>query len=123
MKGMRGERLAGEFQKEIHRVISGKLRAEYPELSTVISITAADVAPDLKSAKIFVSVYDHSAEKAENSFLIIKENAGFIRHEISQVMRIRTVPELRFVKDESMGYGEKIDKILQKLESDEKQSD
>ena len=121
MKGLRGERLAGEFQKEIYAVISGKLRFKFPELSAIISVTAADVAPDLKSAKIYISIYDPNEERAENSFRIIKENAGFIRHELSKVMHIRTVPELRFLKDESMAYGEKIDKILSKLdESDDK---
>lgn len=112
MKGLRGERLAGEFQKEISAIISGKLRSKFPELSAIISITAADVAPDLKSAKIYVSVFDPDKAKAENSFNILKENAGFIRHELAKVMRIRTVPELRFVADSSMEYGVKIDKIL-----------
>ena len=120
MKGMRGERLAGEFQKEISGVISGKLRSKFPELSAIISITAADVAPDLKSAKIYVSVYDPDKERAENSYKILKENAGFIRHELAQVMHIRTVPELRFIMDGSMEYGVKIDKILSDIgEKDE----
>ncbi len=112
MKGIRGERLAGEFQKEISSVISGKLRAKYPELSAIISVTSADIAPDLKSAKIYISVYDTDKERAAQSFEIIKENAGFIRHELSKIMHIRTVPELRFIVDGSMEYGEKIDKIL-----------
>lgn len=116
MKGMRGERLSGEFQKEISKVVSGKLRSKYPELSAIISVTEADVSPDLKSAKIFVSVYDVNPEKKAKSFEIIKENAGFIRHELAQVMRLRTVPELRFFEDGSFEYGEKIDKILANLD-------
>ena len=119
MKGLRGERLAGEFQKEISSVISGKLRSKFPELSAIISITAADVAPDLKSAKIYVSVFDPDKAKAENSFKILKDNAGFIRHELAQVMHIRTVPELRFVADGSMEYGVKIDKILSDIVTEE----
>lgn len=121
MKGIRGERLAGEFQKEISSVISGKLRANYPELSAIISVTECDIAPDLKSAKIYISVFDPNLEKAENSFKIVKENAAFIRRELAKVMRLRTVPELRFIKDESMAYGAKIDKIIATLEEDEQQ--
>ena len=120
MKGHRGERLAGEFQKEIYGVISGKLRFEFPELSKVISVTEVDVAPDLKSAKVYISIFDTDEARAENSFNIIKENAGLIRHELAQVMHLRTVPELRIKKDGSMEYGEKIDKILLNLEKDEK---
>jgi len=121
MKGLRGERLAGEFQKEISAVISGKLRSKYPELSAIISVTEADIAPDLKSAKIYISVYDPDGERAKNSYEIICENSGFIRHELSKVMHLRTVPELRFLKDGSMAYGEKIDKILSELEKDDEQ--
>ena len=49
MKGMRTERLAGEFQKEIYSAITGRLRFEFPQLSPIISVTAVDVAPDLKT--------------------------------------------------------------------------
>lgn len=117
MKG-RGERLSGEFQKEISSVISLKLRNKYPELSAIISVTAADIAPDLKSAKIYISVFDTDEERSKNSLEIIRQNAGFIRHELSKVMHIRTVPELRFHEDTSMEYGAKIDKILSGIEAD-----
>ena len=116
MKGSRGNRLSGELQKEISSVISGKLRNKFPELSAIISVTEADVAPDLKSAKIYLSIFDTNEEKSKNSFQIIKNNAGYIRHELSQVMHLRTVPELRFLTDESMEYGAKIDKILNGLD-------
>lgn len=116
MKSVRGERLAGEFQKEISRVIGGKLRGNFPELSAIISVTEVDVAPDLKSAKVYVSIFDPDKARVENSFALLKENAGFIRHELAKVMRLRTVPELRILWDGSMEYGEKIDKILSELE-------
>ncbi len=118
MKSTRGERLSGEFRKEISSVISNKLRNKFPQLSAIISVTEADVAPDLKSAKIYVSIFDTDAEKSTASFKIIKENAGFIRHELAQVMHLRTVPELRFFTDESMEYGAKIDRILSGLDTD-----
>jgi len=123
MKGIRGERLAGEFQKEISNVIAGKLRGNYPALSAIISVTGCDIAPDLKSAKIYISVFDTDNARAEESFKTIKENAAFIRHELAKVMRLRTVPELRFIKDESMAYGAKIDKIIATLEEEDEQQD
>ena len=119
MKVTRGDRLSGEFQKEISAVISNKLKNVYPELSTIISVTSADIAPDLKSAKIYISVFDTERKKRKKSFDIICENAGFIRHELAKVMRIRTVPELRFHLDGSMEYGTKIDKILNGLEAED----
>lgn len=118
MKGTRGQRLSGEFQKEISSVISQQLRNKYPEMSAIISVTEADIAPDLKSANIYISIYDPNAEKAKTTFEIIKQNAGYIRHELSKVMHLRTVPELRFAVDSSMEYGAKIDRILNKLDAD-----
>ncbi|MDE7300897.1 MAG: 30S ribosome-binding factor RbfA [Clostridia bacterium] len=116
MKSIRGERLSSQFREEIYNVINGDLRNKYPELSAIISVTDADVAPDLKSCKVFVSVYDVNAEKKAASYEIIVQNAGYIRHALSKVLRIRTVPELRFIVDESMEYGDKIDKILKDIE-------
>lgn len=116
MKGMRGERLASQFREEIYGVISGKLRNKHPELSAIISVTQADVAPDLKTAKIYISIYDPDAVRRENSFSLLKENAGYIRHELAQILRLRTVPELTFILDESMEYGAKIDKLLDQLD-------
>jgi ribosome-binding factor A len=124
MKGLRGERLSSQFQQEISAVISTKLRNKHPELSAIISVTEADIAPDLKSAKIYISIYDTDNAKKEKSFSIIKENAAFIRRELSQVLHIRTVPQLQFILDGSMEYGAKIDKLLEELdikpENDEK---
>ena len=102
MKGTRGQRLSGEFQKEISAVISQQLRNKYPEMSAIISVTEADIAPDLKSANIYVSIYDTNTEKAETTFEIIKQNAGFIRHELSKVLLCRAGTELRFEIDGSM---------------------
>jgi ribosome-binding factor A len=116
MKGLRGERLSSQFREEIYAIISKQLRNKHPELSAIISVTQADVAPDLKSAKIYISIYDTNEERKEKSFSILKENAGYIRHELSQVLHIRTVPELSFILDGSMEYGAKIDKLLEQLD-------
>lgn len=116
MKGLRGERLSSQFREEIYGVISTDLRNKYPAMSAIISIINADVAPDLKSCKVFVSIYDPNKQKKRDTFKILVENAGYIRHELSKVLRIRTVPELRFVMDESMEYGDKIDKLLKGIE-------
>ena len=123
MKGLRGERLASQFREEIYRVIATKLRNRYSSLSAIISVTQVDVAPDLKTAKVYVSIYDPDTARKDASFKILKENAGFIRHELSQVLHLRTVPELSFILDGSMEYDAKIDKIIESLENQENKDD
>ena len=119
MKGQRGDRVDSEYRREISSVITGALKNKEPELKGIISVTAADVAPDFKTAKIYVSVYAKDGEEELRSFEIIKENAGFIRHELSLVMRTRTVPRLTFLRDGSMEYGSKMDSILSELHKDD----
>jgi ribosome-binding factor A len=123
MKGLRGERLGSQFQQEISVVISTKLRNKHPELSAIISVTQADVAPDLKTAKVYVSIYEPDEKKKLNSFKLLKENAGLVRHELAQVLRLRTVPELQFILDGSMEYGAKIDKLLENLDIKEEEDE
>ena len=113
---MRGERLSSQFREEIYKVISTDLRNREPNMSAIISVINADVAPDLKSCKVYISIYDVNAEKRRSTFDTIVANAGYIRHALSQVLRIRTVPELRFILDDSMEYGDKIDRLLKKIE-------
>ena len=114
MKVSRTSRLNGEYQKEIS-VILRRLKDKAPNLKGLISVTEADVAPDLKTAIVYVSIYGTNEEETKRSFQILQENAGYIRHELSQVMRMRTVPSLTFRMDGSMVYGAKMDELFKKI--------
>lgn len=115
MKVSRTSRLNGEYQKEISEIIR-RLKDRTPALKGLISVTEADVAPDLKTAIIYVSIYGAGEEETKDSFAALQENAGFIRHELSQVMRMRTVPALTFRMDGSMGYGAKMDALFKQIQ-------
>lgn len=115
MKPSRKDRLNSEYQRAVSEVITSQLKNKEPELKGIISVTEADVAPDLKTAKIYVSIFANSAEEKRSSFDILRENAGFIRHELARVMTMRTVPSLTFIEDGSMEYGSKMDAIFAEL--------
>ncbi|MBO5526000.1 MAG: 30S ribosome-binding factor RbfA [Clostridia bacterium] len=115
MKIPRSARISGEYQKAISEVISGALKNKCPDLTALISVTKADVSSDLKNATVFVSVYAKTPEESLRQFEIVKSHAGFIRHELSHMMEMRTVPELRFLPDNSMAYGDRIDLILKQI--------
>ena len=114
MKVSRTSRLNGEYQKEISEIIR-RMKDRTPELKGLVSVTGADVAPDLKTAIIYVSIYGKGEVETKRSFEVLQENAGFIRHELSQVMRMRTVPALTFRMDKSMVYGAKMDELFKKI--------
>ncbi len=114
MKVSRTSRLNGEYQKEISEIIR-RLKDKTSELKGLVSVTEADVAPDLKTAIIYVSIYGVNEAETKRSFEVLQENAGYIRHELSQVMRMRTVPALTFRMDGSMVYGAKMDELFKKI--------
>ena len=111
MKVSRTSRLNGEYQKEIS-VILRRVKDRNPQMKGMISVTETDVAPDLKTAYVYVSIYGLDENGTKETLAILQDNAGFIRHELSQVMRMRTVPALTFRLDKSMVYGAKMDELF-----------
>ena len=119
MKTARTSRLNGEYQKEIS-VIIRHLKDRAPDLKGLVSVTEADVAPDLKTAKVYVSIYAKDEAEKLRSFEVLQENASYIRHQLSQVMRMRTVPAITFLWDGSMTYGAKMDELFKKINEGKK---
>ena len=82
-----------------------------------VTITGAKVTSDLSLAKIYFTVLDQS--KIKETLSALKDASGYIRHELRERIEIRQIPELEFVYDESIEYGNKIEKIIDKLHEDE----
>lgn len=81
-----------------------------------VSITRAEVAPDLKYATVYFSAIGSFEEAAEG----LKRCTGMLRHHLAVTLNLRITPELRFVKDGSIEHGAKIARILEEIKSDEK---
>ncbi len=114
----RQERLNSELQKEIYEIISRRLKN--PLVTEMFSVLKVDCAKDLSFAKVYISIYSKDPIKSQNTFSAINSDAKKIRHELSKSMILRTVPELRFVLDDSMEYSDKINKIFKQIEQGEK---
>ncbi len=114
----RTDRLNSEYRQEISALIAGPLKNREPELKGIVSVTEADVAPDLKTAKIYVSVYGKDKEEEARTLKILCDSAPFLRRELARVMRQRTVPALTVLPDRSMEYGAHMDELLASLNKD-----
>lgn len=112
-KVSRTDRLNSELKKELYEIITRKLKN--PLITAMVSIIKVDVSPDLKHAKVLVSIYSTDREKMKSTFDAITADSKRIRYELGQSMRIRTVPELQFVLDDSMEYSARISDILDKI--------
>ncbi len=88
-------------------------------INNFISITRADVAPDLKFATIYFSCIGDSKEAAEG----LKKCTGMLRHHLAVTLNLRITPELRFVKDGSIEHGAKIAKALEEIKRSEKKEE
>ena len=117
MGANRIDKINAELQKEIYEVISRKLKN--PLITEMFSVTGVDASKDLSSAKVYISVYSTNEEKKKITFDAIVQDAKKIRYELSKQMRIRTVPELRFIEDTSMAYGDKMDKLFLTIKKEE----
>lgn len=78
-----------------------------------VTITNVKMSPDLKIAKIYLSIFEK--EKRELALDRIHTKAGFIRSELAHRIRIKFVPELKFFLDDTSDYVEKIEGLIKKI--------
>jgi len=79
-----------------------------------VTVTGVQMSPDLRHAKIFVSLMG-SGEEKESSMAALNHASGWIRHELGQRMRMKFLPEIVFLTDTSQEYGEHIDKLIDEI--------
>ncbi len=111
------DRLNGELQKEITNIINNKVKD--PRVTAMVSVLSVDCAKDLKTAKVYLSIYgDETA--VNTTFDALVKCAGFIRKELSVIFHdLRTIPTLTFILDKSAQYGAKIESILEEIKKNE----
>ena len=114
-------RMNGEVQREISKIISREIKD--PRIHPMTSVVSVDVTPDLKYAKVFVSVLGNDEDKA-NTQKGLTSAASHIRSLLAKSLNLRNTPELTFVIDDSIEYGvnmsKKIDDLVKSEHLDEK---
>ena len=108
------ERLNSTFVKEISYILQNEVKDEDIKFVTV---TGCDISSDLSYAKVYVTVLDDSKK---NTTLETLNNAkSFIRGELSKRVEIRHTPELKFIFDKSIEYGNKIENLIEEIHEKE----
>jgi len=104
------------IQSEFKRVLSDIIKNEMkdPRISEMASVTHVELSRDLKYAKAYISVYD--TEKFKKSTIETLTHAEhFIKNEVGARMRLRRLPEIRFILDTSIEYSSRISELLKKV--------
>jgi ribosome-binding factor A len=107
--GHRHERVAEEIRHEVGAMVAGELKD--PRIGGLVTITEVRVTPDLKHARIFVSVLGSEAEQ-KSAIQGLEAASGFIRHELTERIQLRRAPEVHFILDHSEEYGQHIEDLL-----------
>jgi len=108
MSGRRPERLAEQIKEEVSLIVAGEV--EDPRIGFV-TVTDAKITPDLRHAKIYVSVMG-TEDEVKESLKALNRASRFIRHQLGAVLRIRRVPELHFVFDATLRTATRIEELL-----------
>ena len=105
----------GRINEEVQRELAALIpTVKDPRVTGMISVTAVDVTPDLKFAKVYVSVLDKS--DSDQVLKGLKSAAGYLRRELGRALNLRHTPELTFLRDDSMAKGAKILEMLRNPE-------
>ena len=114
MANARVDKVNAELKRSIYEILSKKVKSQ--ELTEMFSIVKVDTDKELTYAKVYVSVFSADKEKADKTFEAIKDSENFVRQCLFKEMRIKSVPQIVFLKDDSMEYSQKIEKMLSSLE-------
>jgi ribosome-binding factor A len=112
--GHRHERIAGEIQQEISVMLAGELKD--PRLAGTATVIEVRMTPDLKQARVYVSVMGTAAEQA-SMIEGLAAASGYIRHELSERLQLRRAPELHFLLDRSEEYGQHIEELIRRMKN------
>jgi ribosome-binding factor A len=108
MRGKRSDKVGDQMREEISEILLKDLKD--PRIGFV-TITKVAVSDDLRQAKVYYSVFGGEQEK-EDSFQGLESATGYIKRELGRRMRLKYMPEIAFLFDDSLEYGAHIEELL-----------
>ena len=117
---IKNTRINGEVQKELSRIISREIKD--PRIHSMTSVVSVEVTPDLKQCKAYISVLGDEEEK-KDTLAGLNSAVGFVRKELARSINLRNTPEIKFIMDDSIGYGvlmsKKIDEVTSQIKNED----
>ncbi len=111
------ERINSELTRQISKIIAEDIKD--PRLGdAIIGITKVRTTPDLKYAKVYVSVYASDSELIKEAFYTVCRASVFIRNRLKDCVQMRLLPELNFVLDKTEEHSSVIENLLAQIKKD-----
>jgi len=109
----RHERVGEEIAHEINAMLAGELKD--PRLETSVTVSEVRVQPDMKHARIFVSVRNATSKEQSDAIKALDHASKYIRQELIERLQLRRIPDLHFVLDVSQDHVERIEQLLKEV--------
>ena len=107
----RHERLEQDVKIALSDIIMNEVKE--PSVTGLISVTDVKITPDQKYAKVYVSIF--GKENKNKVVDALKKATGFIKKELGKRVRMRNMPDITFELDNSMEYGEHMDRVIKEV--------
>ena len=107
----RHERLEQDVKIALSDIIMNEVKE--PSVTGLISVTDVKITPDQKYAKVYVSIF--GKENKNKVIEALKKATGFIKRELGRRVRMRNMPDITFELDNSMEYGEHMDRVIKEV--------
>ena len=108
-RSIKNIRINAEVQRELGNIIRNEVKD--PRISPMTTVVTAEVTPDLKYCKAYISVLG-GKEAAENTMKGLNSAVGYIRKALAKGVNLRNTPEITFVLDQSIEYGVRMSKLI-----------
>lgn len=105
----RTDRIAVMLQRKLSLLIKEEIKD--PRMASFVTIASVEVSKDLAYAKVYFTVFNHDPKETAK---ILNASAGFLRKTLARSLTLRTVPQLQFVYDESLVYGQALSQLIDK---------
>jgi ribosome-binding factor A len=113
---IRPEKVAHLMRREVADILENRMRD--PRLGSTVTVTDVEVTQDLSFARVYVTVLGDEAARAQ-AMETLARASGFVRREIGGRLDLREVPEIRFVYDDSLDRGHRVEDLLRRIEKGE----
>lgn len=116
----RRDRVAEELKRELGILIATQVKD--PRV-TLVAITDIAISPDLKHAKVYVGSFDVTAERddgADAALAGLRAARGYLKRELGKRLRLRVMPELRFIADHTEREAQRLDGIIDRAVAEDR---
>lgn len=110
----RTDRIAEMIQRKLSQIIQQEIKD--PRMPAFVTISLVNVTKDLAHAKVFFTVLNSSPDETA---VILNTAASYLRTALARTVKLRTVPQLHFIYDESIEYGRRLSKLIDEVNPDD----